>query len=80
MQVSSVTASAGALHIAVQAPPRDGEANEAVGEALARVLGLKKRDVTLTLGGKSRDKVFRAQGIDSQTAASRLNEALEKDG
>lgn len=60
------------LKIAVQAPPVDGKANEAVLRWLAKTLGLNKREVTLTSGQTSRDKRVKIQGID----AARIRAAL----
>ena len=47
----------GALVVAVQAPPVDGKANEAVRKALARAFGVRRQDVVIVAGEKSRDKV-----------------------
>jgi uncharacterized protein YggU (UPF0235/DUF167 family) len=69
LQANSITASNDCLQVAVQAPPRDGEANVAIAESLADKLGVRKHDVTLAIGGKSKDKVFRVQGLDSSMAA-----------
>lgn len=60
------------LKIAVQAPPVDGKANEALLRWLAKTLGLNKREVTLTSGQTSRDKRVKIQGID----AARIRAAL----
>jgi uncharacterized protein len=47
----------GALVVAVQAPPVDGKANDAVRLALARAFGVRKQDVVIVAGERSRDKV-----------------------
>lgn len=47
-----------ALLVAVDAPPVDGRATEAVVRAVARALGLRTRDVTLRTGSTSRDKLL----------------------
>jgi hypothetical protein len=54
-----------ALKIAVQAPPVDGKANEAIELALAGWLDLKKSQVSLKSGMSSRDKTFLLGGIDA---------------
>lgn len=59
----NITLSEDAVNIAIDAPPREGEANIALAEYLAEILGIKKRDVTLCCGGKSHEKIFRADGI-----------------
>jgi uncharacterized protein (TIGR00251 family) len=47
------------LKLKISAPPRDGEANDAVLEFVARELGLKKNEVELLRGEKSRLKDVR---------------------
>ena len=46
------------IGVSVQAPPRDGEANEGIREFLATILGVKKCDVEVVKGEKSHDKVL----------------------
>jgi uncharacterized protein len=46
------------LKIAVQAPPVEGRANEALVAFLAETFSLPKRSVELVSGGLSRSKVF----------------------
>jgi uncharacterized protein YggU (UPF0235/DUF167 family) len=48
----------GVLHVRVQAPPLEGQANEAVAKLLAKALGLPSRDVALVAGPTARMKVF----------------------
>jgi uncharacterized protein (TIGR00251 family) len=54
---------AGALKVAVTAPPEDGRANEALVELLAKKLGLKRSQVTLLSGQTSREKRFLIEGV-----------------
>jgi hypothetical protein len=49
----------GSLKVYVTAPPEDGRANEAVVEAIADWLGVKRRDVEIVRGATSRNKVVR---------------------
>ena len=49
---------AGALKVAVTAPPEDGRANKALVELLAKALNLKRSHVQLLSGATSRDKRF----------------------
>ncbi len=44
--------------IAVSEAPTDGKANEAIARALAKHLKIKRSDVILVRGGKSKEKVF----------------------
>jgi uncharacterized protein (TIGR00251 family) len=53
----------GALKVAVQAPPQDGRANEALVEALREALGLKRSQVELLGGATGRDKRFLIRGM-----------------
>jgi uncharacterized protein (TIGR00251 family) len=47
---------AGAVKVAVQAPPEDGRANERILAVLAEALDLPRKTVTLESGERSRDK------------------------
>jgi uncharacterized protein len=48
----------GTLHVYVNAPPLEGKANMAVIEALAAHFKVKKSQVILVTGHKSKQKVF----------------------
>lgn len=63
------------LDITIDAPAREGEANAAILEYLASVLGLKKRAVSLAVGAKSREKVVRVEGASAEAVLQRLREA-----
>ena len=49
---------AGALKVAVTAPPEDGRANAAITELLRDWLGLKRSQIELTSGATNRNKQF----------------------
>lgn len=51
------------LKIAVACPPVDGKANQALIKALAKELGLAKRDITLLSGETSREKRLRIENL-----------------
>jgi uncharacterized protein len=55
----------GSLKVYVTAPPEDGRANEAVVEAIAEWLGVKRRQVEIIRGATSRNKVVRITGSTS---------------
>lgn len=55
-----------ALVVAVNAPPVDGRANQAVRRALADALGVRVAAVSLRAGAASRDKLFEVEGADDQ--------------
>lgn len=67
---------AGALKIAVTAPPQDGRANEALVEALRQALGLKRSQVELIGGQTSRDKRFLIRGLKRTELETRLADLL----
>ncbi|KAI8867554.1 DUF167-domain-containing protein, partial [Ramicandelaber brevisporus] len=54
-QITSVDDEAVSVQIA--APPRDGEANKEVARFVAELFGLRKTDVAVVSGLKSREKV-----------------------
>jgi uncharacterized protein (TIGR00251 family) len=54
----------GSLKVYVTAPPEDGRANEAVVEAIAEWLGVKRRQVEIIQGATSRNKVVRVTPLN----------------
>jgi uncharacterized protein (TIGR00251 family) len=60
------------LKIAVQAPPIEGRANDALVAFLAETFGISKRSVELVSGELSRSKVFMLTGVTIQQARSKL--------
>lgn len=54
---------AGALKVAVTAPPEDGRANQAITELLREWLGLKRSQVELASGATNRNKQFLIRGL-----------------
>jgi hypothetical protein len=63
---------AGALRIAVTAPPDKGKANAAIQSVLAEALGCKSSQVTLLSGETSRQKRFLVDGISADELNRRL--------
>lgn len=53
----------GRLKIALDAPPVDGEANQALLSFLAKQLKVPRRDVTLCRGETSRQKLISLRGV-----------------
>jgi uncharacterized protein len=66
--------SASQLKIAVQAPPVEGRANEALIAFLSEIFGLPKNAVTLVSGELSRSKAFLLQGVTLARAEALLAE------
>jgi hypothetical protein len=62
----------GALLVRVTAPPREGEANEAVVRLLSRALGIPRTSVRIQGGARSRDKWVDVDGIDAAEFRRRL--------
>jgi uncharacterized protein (TIGR00251 family) len=60
------------LKIAVQAPPIEGRANDALVAFLAETFGISKRSVELVSGELSRSKVFMLTGVTIQQARLEL--------
>ena len=58
----------GMIHIRVAAPPREGRANAAVADLLARSLKLPKSRAHVAKGYTSRRKQVEVQGISSEEA------------
>ena len=61
------------LKIAVQAPPIEGRANEALIAFLAETFGVPKRSVELVSGELSRSKVFLLRGVALRDARLKLS-------
>jgi len=53
----------GALVVRLVAPPVEGKANEALLDYLASCLGLRKRQIHLQSGQKSRHKIVLVEGV-----------------
>ncbi|CAN5644189.1 DUF167 domain-containing protein [soil metagenome] len=70
---------AGALRVAVTAPPEDGKANAAIAEVLANAIGCKGAAIALLSGETSRQKRFLVQGIGPVELRERLGSVLTPD-
>jgi uncharacterized protein (TIGR00251 family) len=63
---------AGALRVAVTAPPERGKANEAIAAVLAETLGCRPSQVALLSGASSRQKRFLVAGLAPEQVRGRL--------
>jgi uncharacterized protein (TIGR00251 family) len=63
---------AGALKLAVTAPPEDGRANVALIELLRDLLGVKRSQVKLHSGATWRNKKLLVRGVAKAELAARL--------
>lgn len=74
-KLSSITdISDEALGVQIDAPAKDGEANAALLDYISSVIGVKKRQVSIGAGSKSRDKVV----IVEEVSLQRVFDALDK--
>ncbi len=64
-----------AWKVRVAAAPEAGKANDAVLELLARTLDVPRRDLELTAGRASRDKVVALQGLSTEAVDRKLEAA-----
>jgi uncharacterized protein len=64
------------LKIAVNAPPIEGRANDALIAFLAELFSLPKSAISLTAGTTSRSKVFLLRGISPPQAEAAIKAAL----
>ena len=62
----------GRLKIALAAPPVDGAANATLVGFLADALGVRRAEVLLLRGERSRRKALRVTGVTAQRAVERL--------
>jgi uncharacterized protein (TIGR00251 family) len=69
---------AGALRVAVTAPPEKGKANEAIQALLGESLNVKPSCVSLISGATSRQKRFLVEGLDPAGVLARLAALVPK--
>jgi uncharacterized protein len=69
---------AGALKVAVTAPPQEGRANEALVEALREALQVRRSQVELLAGATGRDKRFLIRGLTRAELEQRVAALLER--
>jgi hypothetical protein len=67
------------LKVAVQAPPIEGRANEALIAFLAKTFDLPKSSVALVSGELSRSKVFLLRGITMEQVQGKLAASFRPD-
>ncbi len=61
------------LKIRISAPPEGGQANQAIIGLLSKRLGISRRQLTMTSGHASRDKIIQIEGLDQAQIRSRLS-------
>ncbi len=63
----------GVVRIRLNAPPVDGQANEALVRYLSKALGVPKNRIALVAGGKGRNKTVRVDGITREALLAALD-------
>ncbi|CAL1379939.1 unnamed protein product [Linum trigynum] len=66
-----------AVGVQIDAPAKDGEANAALLDYISSVLGLKRRQVSIGAGSKSRDKVVIVEELTIQDVFSALKKSQD---
>jgi hypothetical protein len=67
----------GAFKVKVTAPPVEGAANEACIKLLAKELGLKKSQMEISSGAKSRKKTVMIKDISKAELETKINNILK---
>ncbi len=62
----------GTIRVRLAAPPSDNEANEALLNFLAEVLGVPKSRLDIVAGAAGRDKLISVVDMDAETAHQRI--------
>jgi uncharacterized protein (TIGR00251 family) len=62
----------GTIKVRIAAPPSDNEANEALINFLAEVLGVSKSRLDIVAGASGRDKLVSIVDMDAETAHQRI--------
>ncbi len=65
-----------ALKLKIAAPPVEGRANAECIRFLSETLGMRKNQVTITSGHRSRKKIIAIEGLNSKDAMSILSGLL----
>ncbi len=73
--MNNITVNEELVSLAISAPAREGEANASAASFLADVFGVKKQQVELSVGSKSRVKVFKIYGLNTEQAMEKLKQA-----
>ena len=60
------------IKVKIAAPPEKGKANKEIISFLAKVLGLRKKDVVIENGEKSRVKLVRIYGVEKERVFEKL--------
>ncbi|KAK7353620.1 hypothetical protein VNO80_19071 [Phaseolus coccineus] len=67
-----------AVGVQIDAPARDGEANAALLDFISSVLGVKRRQVSIGTGSKSRDKTVIVEDVTQQYVFDALDKVSKQ--
>ncbi len=67
----------GTIRIRLTAPPVEGKANQALIEFLAGILDVPPSSIEVVAGATGRDKLVSIEGMDTETAHSRILQHLK---
>ncbi|TKY73860.1 UPF0235 protein C15orf40-like [Spatholobus suberectus] len=67
-----------AVGVQIDAPARDGEANAALLDYISSVLGVKRRQVSIGTGSKSRDKTVIVEDVTQQHVFDALDKVSKQ--
>jgi uncharacterized protein (TIGR00251 family) len=62
----------GRLRVRLAAPPVEGRANDALVRFIAALVGVRREDVVVVAGGRSRRKLLHVAGVTLSEARRRL--------
>jgi uncharacterized protein (TIGR00251 family) len=69
---------AGALKVAVSAPPEDGRANKAITEVLRNALSVRRSEVEMLSGQTGKDKRFLIRGLSKKELETRIEKLIPR--
>ncbi|XP_058226239.1 uncharacterized protein LOC131335071 isoform X2 [Rhododendron vialii] len=67
-----------ALGVQIDAPAKDGEANAALLDYISSVIGVKRRQVSIGSGSKSRDKIVVVEEVTLQSVFDALDKVCKR--
>ncbi len=70
---AKIVLESGTIRVWVNAPPVDGEANDAVVKLFSKALRVAKSKISIIRGESSREKTLRIEGITEKEIVERLN-------
>ncbi|XP_063433285.1 UPF0235 protein C15orf40 homolog [Mytilus trossulus] len=66
------------IGVQISAPPVDGEANTELVKYMAKVLGIRKSDISLDKGSRSRNKVLVVNGLEKDVIITNIKSQIDK--